>query len=382
MKVALVAITKHGVEHARALKAQLPGAELWVSEKQQALAPDADGTFPAIKDFTAQGWGRYDGLVYHVSLGAVIRTIAPFLKGKDVDPAVVTVDDGKRFAISVLSGHVGGANELTEQVAAALGAQAVVTTASDARATIPVDILGRELGWTLDDKRDVTAASAAVVNEKPIAFVQEAGEKGWWTRPTPLPKNIQVFGSVKEALAAPGLRGPAQGAADAVPATLGQAHAQLWEAFLVVSEREAAAIDAELPAGALRVIYRPRTLAVGMGCDAGTDLDEVLGLLRQGLGQLGLSERCVKTVASIDIKQGEESLRLLAEHLGAQQRFFTRDELNARGTESTPNPVVEKYTGAVGVSEPSALLAAGAEKLLLQKIKSKRATLAVARVNA
>jgi cobalt-precorrin 5A hydrolase len=358
MKVALIAITKHGIEHAKVLKAQLPGSELWVSEKQKALAPDADGTFPAIKDFTAQAWDKYDGLVYHVSLGAVIRTIAPFLKGKDVDPAVVTVDDGKRFAISVLSGHVGGANELTEAVAAALGATPVITTASDARATIPVDILGRELGWILEAKDFVTPVSAAVVNEKPIAFVQEAGEKAWWTRPTPLPANIKVFASLSEA----GMAG-------------------VFEAYLVVSERATEILKAELGANWERsVIYRPRTLAVGMGCDAGTDLDEVLGLLREGMSSLGLSEKCVKTVASIDIKQGEESLRLLAEHLGAAQAFFHRDQLNARGTVSTPNPVVEKYTGAVGVSEPSALLAAGAETLLLNKIKSKRATLAVARL--
>jgi cobalt-precorrin 5A hydrolase len=330
-----------------------------------------------------------------VSLGAVIRTIAPFLKGKDVDPAVVTVDDGKRFAISVLSGQVGGANELTETVAAALGATPVVTTASDARATIPVDILGRELGWTLEAKDFVTPVSAAVVNEKPIAFVQESGEKNWWTRPTPLPKSIQAFGSIDEARAALtsaqasalGLRGPAEAALATLREPQGrpsvQAHPSRYEGWLIVSDRATDALRAELGADWERsVIYRPRTLCLGMGCDAGTDLDEVLGLLRTGLATLGLSEKCVRTLASIDIKAGEESLRLLAEHLGAKQQFFHRDELNARGTVSTPNPVVEKYTGAVGVSEPSALLAAGAETLLLNKIKSKRATLAIARFQA
>ena len=379
MKLALIAITKHGIEHAKALKAQLPGSELWVSEKQKALAPDADGVFPTIKDFTAQAWDKYDGLVYHVSLGAVVRTVAPFLKGKDVDPAVVTVDDGKRFAISLLSGHVGGANELTEKVAGILGAQSVVTTASDARATIPVDILGRELGWTLEAKDFVTPVSAAVVNEKPIAFVQEAGEKGWWTRPTPLPANIKVFGSLALARAAGAL--PSGAPFTAPGATSVQASVAMWEAYLVVSERSTEALKAELGADWERsVIYRPKTLCLGMGCDAGTDLAEVLGLVGQGLATLGLSEKCVKTVASIDIKQGEESLRLLAAHLGAAQAFFDRDQLNARGTVSAPNPLVEKYTGAVGVSEPSALLAAGADALLLPKIKSKRATLAVARI--
>lgn len=356
MRVAVVAITKHGVEHAKALVAGLPGAELWVSEKQRDLAPEARH-FPAIRDFTAEAWGRYDGLVYHVSLGAVVRTIAPFLKGKDVDPAVVTVDDGGRFAVSVLSGHVGGANELAERVAAVLGATPVVTTASDARATIPVDILGRELGWTLEDKANVTPASAAVVNERPVAFVQECGQRDWWTRPTPLPPSIQVFPSLALARAAGS-----------------------FEAFLVVSDRAKAVLDAELGADAAKaVIYRPKTLWCGLGCDFGTDLEELQGLITATFAEAGLSPRCIAGLASIDIKEREEALHQLAVRLGVGIKFFGRDELNGKKTKSTPNPLVMKYTGAVGVSEPAAMLAAGANDLVVPKRKSQRATLAVAR---
>ncbi len=364
MKLALIAITKHGIEHARELKAKLPHAELWVSEKQKALAPDADGNFPAIKDFTAEAWDKYDGLIYHVSLGAVVRTIAPFLKGKDVDPAVVTIDDGKRFVISLLSGHVGGANELTEQVAAALGSTPEVTTASYARATITVEHLGRELAWTLEDKAKDTPGSAAVVNERPVAFIQEHGEAQWWTRPTPLPKNIHCFKSIKDAE-------PAHGSG------------QIFEAYLVVSDRSTAALQAELKAVWDKVVvYRPKSLCLGMGCDAGTDLEEVWSLVEDTLMKAQLSTRCIKTIASIDLKENEEALHQLAAKTGALLQFFTREQLNERGTVSTPNPVVEKYTGAVGVSEPSAMLAADAQSLLVLKHKSKRATLAVARVVA
>jgi cobalt-precorrin 5A hydrolase len=357
MKLALIAITKHGIEHAKALKAALPEAELHVSEKQRALAPEAQGFFPSIKDFTAGAWEQFDGLVYFVSLGAVVRTIAPFLKGKDVDPAVVTVDDGGRFAISLLSGHVGGANELADKVAAALGAQAVVTTASDARATIPVDILGRELGWVLEDKANVTPVSAAVVNEKPVAFVQECGEANWWTRPTPLPANIRRFASPAEALAA----GP-------------------FDAFLVVSDRSTAALQGELgPVWDKVVVYRPKSLCIGMGCDAGTDLAEAWGLVEGAFGEAGLSTKAVGTLASIDLKAGEEALHQLAEKLGLKLLFYTREQLNQQGVKSQANPLVEKYTGAVGVCEPSAMLAAGVDELVLMKRKSQRATLAVAR---
>jgi cobalt-precorrin 5A hydrolase len=359
MKVAIVAITKHGVEHAQALAAQLSGAELWVSEKQKALAPEAKN-FPTIKDFTAGAWDQYDGIVYHVSLGAVVRTIAPFLRGKDVDPAVVTVDDGKRFAISVLSGHVGGANELTEQVAAILGATPVVTTASDARATIPVDILGRELGWTLEDKANVTPVSAAVVNEKPVAFVQECGPANWWTRPTPLPASIKLFKSLADARASGG-----------------------FEAFLIVSDRAKSVLDAELGAEAAKaVIYRPKTLWCGMGCDFGTDLAELQGLIQATFAEAGLSPKCIAGLASIDIKEKEEALHQLAAALGVGIKFFSRDELNEKKTKSMPNPLVMKYTGAIGVSEPSAMLAAGVGDLVVLKHKSQRATLAVARQEA
>src|SRR5258708_2626421 len=136
MKLSLIAITKHGVGHALKLRSAFPDAELFISEKQKAEGQDGARYFGTIKELTAELWEKTDCLVYVVSLGAVIRTIAPFLKNKDVDPAVVVVDDACRFAISVLSGHVGGANEATEAIARALGAQAVVTTASDVRATI------------------------------------------------------------------------------------------------------------------------------------------------------------------------------------------------------------------------------------------------------
>jgi len=139
-------------------------------------------------------FARYDQVVMFISLGAVVRLIAPHLKSKDEDPGVVVIDDAGRYVIPVLSGHVGGANAFAEHLAALLDAQAVLTTASDVGKTIPVDILGRELGWQVEaPKINITRVSAHVVNEEPIAFVQEAGAKNWWTRPTPLPGNIHLF---------------------------------------------------------------------------------------------------------------------------------------------------------------------------------------------
>ena len=107
---------------------------------------------------------------------------------------MLVVDDAAQFVIPVLSGHVGGANAMAEQVAGLLGATAVLTTASDVGKTIPVDILGRELGWKVEaPKINITRVSAHVVNGEPVAVVQEAGSPNWWTRPTPLPPTIHKF---------------------------------------------------------------------------------------------------------------------------------------------------------------------------------------------
>jgi cobalt-precorrin 5A hydrolase len=198
VRVAIVAITKHGAAIASRLAPQIPEAEVIVSEKQAEQLGDF-----AIPRRVYQGalsaqigslFGSYDQIIFLVSLGAVVRLIAPHLKSKDEDPGVLVIDDAAEFVIPVLSGHVGGANAYAEKVAALLKATPVLTTASDVGKTIPVDILGRELGWQVEaPKINITRVSADVVNQLPIAFVQEAGSRDWWTRSTPLPANIHLF---------------------------------------------------------------------------------------------------------------------------------------------------------------------------------------------
>ncbi len=197
-RVALLAITKHGANQVTGLAAHLPQADVVVAEKFAELmttVPNQVNAYSgALSAQISTLFAQYDQIIFFVSLGAVVRLVAPHLKSKDEDPGILVVDDAAQFVIPVLSGHVGGANAYAELVANLLGATAVVTTASDVGKTIPVDILGRELGWKVEaPKINITRVSAHVVNEEPIAFVQEAGARNWWTRPTPLPKNISLF---------------------------------------------------------------------------------------------------------------------------------------------------------------------------------------------
>ena len=204
MKIAVVAITRHGIALAARVVAALPGAQLFAPDKFRAeaaaAAPGAaHGYTGKVGDQVPALLDAFDGLVCIVSLGAVVRLIAPHLRGKELDPAVVVVDEAGRFAIPVLSGHLGGANALAGRLAAALDATPVLTTASDARATLAVDLLGRELGWAFEASHAALVhCSAAVVNDEPVALVQEAGARDWWPghangRSGALPANLTLF---------------------------------------------------------------------------------------------------------------------------------------------------------------------------------------------
>lgn len=213
MKIAVVSITKHGIARAGQVVTALPGAQLFAPEKFRAeaeaavaqVAPGAAHCYAGkVGEQVPALFAAFDALVCIVSLGAVVRLIAPHLKNKESDPAVVVLDEAGKFAIPVLSGHLGGANALAGHLATALGAMAVLTTASDARETIGVDILGRELGWTFAATHDeLVRCSAAMVNDEPVALVQEAGSRDWWHghangRQGPLPANVTLFERLEE----------------------------------------------------------------------------------------------------------------------------------------------------------------------------------------
>lgn len=362
---AVYAITRHGVESARRIVTALPDADLFVSEKLRQRAPEGARTFPLpMGPLLEETFPRYDAHVFVISVGAVVRMIAPLLRSKKTDPAVVCVDDAGRFSICVLSGHVGRGNAFAERVARAIDALPVVTTASDALGTLTVDILARDLGWSLDDPdRNVTSACAAVVNEAPVLFVQETGEPSWWPLDRALPKGV------------------------AYATSLDGVDLSAWEMLLIASHRD---LTRSHPASLARsVVYRPKSLVLGIGCDRGTPL----ALIERGIvatfAAQGLSEKCVRSLATIDKKADEPALLELSRARGWPLQAFKAEALDALGGDCgvvSPSERVKSFVGTRGVSEPAALLASGARGLLVAKQKYTEAgagrsmTLAVAEI--
>lgn len=360
---AIYAVTRHGAAQAVALAAQLPDSELFLSHKFIHLAPERARLLPLpMGEFLKGQFTAYDCHIFIISVGAVVRMIAPALVSKKVDPAVLCVDDDARFVICTLSGHVGRGNAFTQRVAAILGATPVVTTASDVRGTLTVDILGRDLGWTLADPDfNVTRGCAAVVNEEPVAVIQECGEPQWWPLDQKLPPAVEYHTALD------GLNPTKYGI------------------LLLVTDRKPAAIPEAYRDQA--VIYHPKTLVLGIGCDRGTPL----ALLEEGvlkyLDEYGLALASVSQVASIDLKADEPGLLALCSKYGWVLTTYTAKELDQVEGVLNPSETVKKHTGTRGVAEPAALLGAQASELTITKQKytqegaGRSMTFAVARIS-
>ncbi len=352
---AIVAITRHGVERARALAEQMPVVDLYYMDKFRYGDEDERGIhlFQGTVRLLFPGlFPTYRGLILFISLGAVVRMIAPLLKDKKTDPGVVVVDDQGQFAISMLSGHLGGANELAREVANLTGAQAVVTTASDVQKTIPVDLLGQRFGWMWDEESEgnLTPASAAVVNGEKVAIVQESGEKDWWMHDTPMPANLTMYKSVGHAIES-------------------NPHSALVITHRILSEEE----KDSLPN---LVVYRPKSIILGVGCNRGTEAEEIEMVIKETLEELGFSLDSVKAIGTIDLKKDEEGLLQVCNKYGWKFVYYKPEELNEIPIEE-PSDVVYRYTGAYGVSEPACKKYAGIEKLAVTKKKSGNVTLSV-----
>jgi len=184
-KISVLAITKNGVKIGLSLKEKYPSWRIFAPAKFSDNRAEIEWYSEPTAEKISKLFKTNDALICLFSLGAVIRLISPHIKDKKTDPAVLVIDDKTNFVISALSGHLGGANELAEQIAKKLGATSVITTAADVNKTIPVDLVGKEFGWRIDDDSTVTKISALMVNEEKIGVYQDAGNKNWWKADLP-----------------------------------------------------------------------------------------------------------------------------------------------------------------------------------------------------
>lgn len=351
MKIAIIAITRNGAQLGARLKEGFADASLFVLQKYAGAAgKDAIPFCRELNELVRQSWPQYRGFVFIMATGIVVRLIAPHLEGKERDPAVVVMDDAGKFAISLLSGHLGGANELACKCAFLSGAREVITTATDANCLPSFDMLARDEGWAIEDLSRVKTLNALLLDGGEIAVVDPTDR----VRPYFHGQGKLVFyDTFVEAL-----QSPARG-------------------YLFVTNRH---LPLQVQAERLLVL-RPRNLVLGIGCNSGTGADEIEAVSRTNLKRLFLSMGSVRCIATAMAKREERGLLAFAGKYALPINFYESEELNRVSVPSPPSAHALEAIGATGVAEPAALLASCGGSLLLKKVKSGNVTLAIAEVS-
>lgn len=322
MKTAILAATGRGREVADIIQEGLPGSRVVAYEQ-------------GVKKALEQAWSRYDGIICIMAAGIVVRCVSGLIRSKYRDPCLVIVDEEGRHAISLLSGHLGGGNELAERVAALCKGTPVITTASDLAGHTAVDLWAVEENLSVVNPSRLAATSAHLLQHGFLKVYQQGRFL------LSLPEDFRACEKEEDA-----------------------------DIFIGLTPRED---------DGLALI--PRIRFVGFGCRRGATLEEFEAALADLQEDEALDLRSIGGAASIDLKVDEGGLLELCERYNWPIRFYTTTELNSV-TGLAQSEIVHRKIGAYGVCESAAMLAAaaggGEGRLIINKRKWKRITAAVA----
>jgi cobalt-precorrin 5A hydrolase len=293
--------------------------------------------FKSLSESVAREFHNFSFHIFIMAAGIVVRVIAPYVKSKLSDPAVVVVDDHGKFAVSLLSGHLGGANELARNVAKYLNAVPVITTATDIGQVPAIDTLAMKHDLLIENPEAIKTVHMALLKGQkirlhdPLNILQK--DLHGWVEP-------EYRNSM---LSQPGVY-------------VDYETTQLSTQFLVL---------------------RPKILSVGVGCNRNTDVNEIFASVKDIFFKFNLSINSIDNIATIEAKADEQGILQLAMVLSVPVKFFSRDDLDGVGSVPTPSEVVKKHMGVASICEAAAILASNQGKLLVPKQKTKNVTVAV-----
>ena len=339
MKTAILLISSTGLPTAKTIQKEF-GYDIFSLHEEEGFIH-----IESLDAFLHASFHSYEALIFIGAMGICVRSIAPYIGSKYTDPAVLCVDSTGKTVISVLSGHVGGANELARKVASAIGAMPVITTQSDCVGMWTLDTLARQFDWSVRPQR-MNEQITLFTSEKPTALLLSVRDKGtdWLERN--LPSHVKVFYHEEDI------------------------NQDDFELFIVVSPVLPQAI--RLP----YVWYIPQCVHLGIGlAHQAQPVDRIRQEMEETLVSNGIASEAIMGLATIHEKQDEPFVKRMAEQYPVQ--FYSSDELS--GIE-VPNPskTVEKYMKTSSVCEAAALLSSGNDELLLPKTKGADWTMAVA----
>ena len=337
MRTAFFALTDGGARLLMRLADASDGGTIHLPERLRGSVPSAYDVvyFTRLADVIHTAFMRYDALICVMATGIVVRMIAPYVTSKLYDPAVLVFDEAGRHGISLLSGHIGGANDLTRKLCTAVGADPVITTATDVTGVVAPDVLAAKLALRPLPKPAIQTLNAALLGGKKITYLID----------TELPQAAFYEAQLRaEEIQAKLFRG------DIPP--VGE------DEYRVILSRAEHISDRIAP----RTLYLvPRRLIAGIGCRAGVSEAKILRALTEACGMIGREPSAIDLFASTMVKRDEEGLRAAVETLGREIHFYPNEKLAAMIEQYglAESDFVRQTIGVGNVSEAAALCAAG-----------------------
>lgn len=338
MKLAALAVTENGARIANRIKDNLG------DEVEVFTPPQAEADRPWLSTLVDNVFPKYDGLVFISAVGIAVRMLAPHIKDKVNDPAVVVVDDTGAFSVSLLSGHIGGANDLARKVADAVGAMPVITTATDLSGKPAIDLFMKDLGLKTDNIDGLKRISSGILRGESACIFADIPLGRWGDR--------------------------SRSAYSVRPLKQLDKYGKAYDHIVVVVK------DQIVDIGEDALILKTRRIFAGIGCQKGVSPAEVKRATKKALASTSLHAHNIKGIASIDIKEEEQALFEAAKHFNVNVSLYPAKELD--DVAPSISDFVKDKVGAGGVCEPAAILASKGGKLIFPKTVFGKVTVALA----
>lgn len=284
---------------------------------------------------------KHDGIVFISAAGIAVRMISPYIKDKRYDPAVVVVDDMGRYSISLLSGHIGGANFLCQYIANVIGAEPIITTASDGRGIESIDMYAERMNLYIENMNNIKNITSMMVNEKKIGFYSEV--EGVIDYNNLVCINRGDINSYKNDI----------------------------DGAICITSYE------NINIGMTHCILRPKNLNIGIGCRKGMSGDKIIKAIKDVLKDNNLSEKSLKSVGTIEIKKYEQGIIEACEYFNLSLKIFSKEEIQKVDYKFEKSQFVKKQVGVYSVCEPCAYLLAG--NIVVNKKKINGITIAISK---
>ena len=334
-KIAIIQISEEGKHIARLIQSQV------FAQKNEAEIISRVNV--------GKRWTDFNAFVFVGAMGICVRTIAPYVKDKHTDPAVVCVDSLGLNAISVLSGHIGGANDLARDIAAMIGAREVITTQSDNAGLWALDTFEQRFDWPVaSDIEDMNQCIFAFVNREPTALLLEARDEGTDYLEATKPEHVTIIDDISEA------------------------DPKKYRLLIMVTP-----FNRSAPEGMLELHFVPMVGTIGFGlAHHPEDHEDIYDEIDEAFANRGILP-CSHKYCTIDVKEDEDFCAMLEDEYDEEVTFFTAEELAAV---EVPNPseTVQKHVGTPSVCEAAAILGSNHGKLIVPKVKGKNWTAALA----